>query len=44
MLFLSMLHLLFCLGFSLVAGNQGYSLAAVLGFLISMSSLVENGL
>ena len=44
MLFLSVLHFLFCLGFSLVAGSQGYSLVAVLGFLISVSSLVENGL
>ena len=39
-LFLVVLGLCFCMGFSLVAMSRGYSLLAVLGFLIAVVSLV----
>ena len=44
-LFLLMLGLLCCMGFSLVAANGGYYLVVVLGLLIAVASLVtEHGL
>ena len=39
-LFLAVLDLHCCSGFSLVAGNKDYSLVAVLGLLIAVASLL----
>ena len=43
-LFLAMLCLHCCAGFSLVAASGGYSLAAVLGLFTAVISLVEHRL
>ena len=43
-LFLAMLSLHYCLGFSLVAANRGCSLVVVCGPLIAVVSLVERQL
>ena len=44
-LFMTVLGLCCCAGFSLVAASRGYSQVAVLGFLTAMASLVaESGL
>ena len=40
LLFLTVLDLCCCTGFSLVAARRGYPLAAVTGFLIAVASLV----
>ena len=43
-LFLAVLSIHCCLGFSLVAANRSYSLAVVYGLLIAVISLVEHQL
>lgn len=43
-LFLTVLGLLCCAGFSPTAPSRGYSLIAVLGLLTETASLVEHGL
>ena len=43
-LFLVMLGLCYCVGFTLVVESGGYSLTVVLGFPIAETSLVKHGL
>ena len=40
-LFLTVLHLCCCMGFSLVVASEGYSPVAVCGLLVVVASLVE---
>ena len=42
-LFLTVLGLLCCVGFSLVVASRGCSLVAEHGFIIAVASLVEHG-
>ena len=39
-----MVSLCCCVDFSLVTGNRGYSLVAVYGLLVAVTSIVEHGL
>ena len=41
-LFLTVLHLCCCMGFSLVVASEGYSPVAVCGLLVVVASLVED--